>query len=147
MTRWPDRSRRHHLRSVAISGLLFGVMGIATACGPSFDRYRLLLSQTAGAGARNCGLLERENPPGEAIVCARRALAAQEPFFVIFALQGIDSSIYRGLAVDASRTATFAQWDSDSYGGGGGPFTKPWIDQRTCSSPTVTDEPPFIHCD
>jgi hypothetical protein len=143
----PDRERadRFHLGRCTL--LICALLAFPAACGPSFDRYHLLLINESGASGRSCGVIERGESPEATASCAQEALAAGSPFFVVFEVQGIDSHIFRGLAVNDRGEATFAQWDSDGYGGSRGPFKKPWIRQASCPAPTVTAEPPFIHCD
>jgi hypothetical protein len=65
---------------------------------------------------------------------------------VVFQVQGIDTEIFHGLAVNASGNATWLQWDSDSYGGGHLFVTKPWVKEDACSHPVVVDATPMIQC-
>lgn len=121
---------------------------VAFACtwGPSFQEYLSLLNERAGARSKDCGVVRFSQPRSDAVRCAQAALEGRTPFRVIFQVQGIDSRIFHGLAVNASGNATWLYWDSDSYGGGSHFVTKPWVKEEACSQPLVVDAARPIQC-
>ena len=118
----------------------------ACARGPSFEEYLSLLNERAGTGSKNCGVVGLTQPRSEAVRCAQAALKARAPFLVVFQVQGIDSEIFHGLAVNAGGNATLLRWDSDAYGGGYGSVTRPWVKKEACSRPVVADATLPIQC-
>jgi len=125
---------------------LTSLVVFACARGPSFQEYLSLLNERAGSSSKDCGVVRLMQPHSEAVSCAQTALKGRTPFMVVFQVQGIDSEIFHGLAVDASGNGTWLQWDSDSYGGGYHFVTKSWIKEEACSQPVVLDAAPPIQC-
>jgi hypothetical protein len=124
-------------------------ISVAWGCsrGPSFEDYRRLLSERAGRGAIDCGTGSVRKPEHIAMVkCGNEALRNGTPFFVAFRVQGVDSAVFSGLAVDSSGMAHRVDWDSDAYGGSRPPVKKPWIDEQLCAKPSVVDDARPIHC-
>lgn len=118
----------------------------ACARGPSLQEYLSLLQERAGTGSKDCGVVRLLHPRSEAVRCAQAALEDRTPFRVVFQVQGIDSEIFHGLAVDARGNASWLRWDSDSYGGGYRFFTRAWVKEEACSHPVVVDAAPPIQC-
>lgn len=138
-----DRSVRN-LKRLALAFTLLAVF--ACARGPSFEEYLSLLNERAGTGSKNCGVVGLTQARSEAVRCAQAALKNRKPFLVVFQVQGIDSEIFHGLAVNASGNAIWLQWDSDAYGGGYGSVTRPWVKEEACPQPVVVDATPPIQC-
>ena len=114
--------------------------------GPSFEEYRGRLSKAAGDGAVDCGLVKLRSSRAQAVSCVRSALASHHAAFAVFQVQGIDSDIYLGLAVDRAGRGTRLMWDSDAYGGGRLFAAESWIEQKPCSQPSVAEEGKPIRC-
>jgi hypothetical protein len=133
-------------RSAGTSLALTLLAVFACARGPSFEEYLSLLNERAGTSPKDCGVVRLRQPRSGAARCAQTALEGRTPFMVVFQVQGIDTEIFHGLAVNASGNATWLQWDSDSYGGGHPFITKPWIKKEACSQPVVVDATPAIQC-
>jgi len=89
--------------------------GIAAREDRLFDRLREL----AGKGAAACGTVELRDDPTAAFSCARSAMAAGQPFWVAAQIEGIDSLLWRGVALEPDKTVWLLSYDSDVHGGGG----------------------------
>jgi hypothetical protein len=135
-------------RSAAVAAALGMVAVSSLGChrGPSFDEYRSLVAKAAGEGATDCGVVKLGASKDEAIRCAESALGAREAVFVVFQVQGIDSQIFMGLAVDRVGKGTRLMWDSDAYGGGSRFMSKSWIDEVPCSRPALTQKNETVTC-
>lgn len=112
----------------------------ATQCsaGPSLNEFVRTLREAAGPGAHDCGVIPLSKPRQGAISCAQNALTQGRAFTVAFQLQGIDSTIYMGLARDANGKTERLSWDSDVFGGAR-LFAKPQIFRRPCQRPSLKD--------
>jgi hypothetical protein len=118
----------------------------ACRSGPTLNQFRSKLAETAGPGAADCGMVMLESSKSDAVTCSAAALAACKPFYVAFQVQGIDSAIVHGLAVNAKGEATRLMWDSDKHGGRYPNTAESWIDQKPCESPSVTYSHTPIAC-
>jgi hypothetical protein len=121
---------------------------VASGChtGPTFEEYRSLVANSAGADALDCGVVALGSSRAEAVSCVQSALSNRRPVRVILQVQGIDSDIWLGLAVDEAGRGTRLMWDSDAFGGGSRFRSKAWIDRADCGQPSVTESDPPIHC-
>lgn len=70
----------------------------------------------AGAGATDCGLVPVGGDATAADACAVEAFQGGAPFFVVYELQGIDSSVSTALAYDGAQLISLYR-DSDPSGG------------------------------
>ena len=119
----------------------------ALARGPSLQDYEETLRLAAGAGARDCGVVALPASRAAAVSCARTALQSGEPFFVAFQVQGVDSTIYRGVVRPLPGRAIVLTWDSDVTGGSSLAAQRR-IFSRDCPGPAVleTDDGGPIGC-
>ena len=113
--------------------------------GPSLEDFRSRLSQTAGADAVDCGLARLGASKASAVSCATAALAAHRPVFVVFQTLGMDSDIFRGLAVDDTNRAIELTWDGDVWGGSH-IAKESRIFSKLCNQPLVVDDENPIRC-
>jgi hypothetical protein len=127
-----------NFRRLALSLALLALF--ACARGPSFQEYLSLLNERAGANSKDCGVVRLTQPHSGAVSCAQAALKDRTPFMVVFQVQGIDSEIFHGLAVNARGNATRLRWDSDAYGGGHPFATRSWVKKEACPQPFVSME-------
>jgi hypothetical protein len=134
-------SHRYALATALLAALTF----VGCVNGPTFDEYRELLAERAGRVSQDCGLVRLGHARSEAVACSQAALARKAAFVVVFQIQGIDSTVFHGLAFNGEGTATWLQWDSDARGGSG-LLAKRWVQEKACPSPTVTDAKIPIRC-
>jgi hypothetical protein len=128
------------------TALLAAVSSAGCVNGPSFDEYRELLGERAGPAFQDCGLVRLGQARSEAVACSQQALVRKAPFVVVFQVQGIDSELFHGLAVNGEGTAAWLQWDSDARGSGSRFLAKRWVQEKSCSAPSVTDARIPIKC-
>jgi hypothetical protein len=126
--------------------ILLALAVAACRSGPTLNQFRSKLAQTAGPGAADCGMVMLDSSKSDAVTCSAAALTASKPFYVAFEVQGIDSAIVHGLAVNAKGEATRFMWDSDRHGGRFPNTAESWIDQKPCESPSVTHSARPITC-
>ena len=145
-------ARRSRLKAAAIGiasvHLAAVVLGSPWSWGPSLGDFSRRLRERAGADGRDCGVVAFDHPHLSAVVCARDALADGTAFLVGFQQQGIDSTIYVGLARPAGRDLVAVHWDSDASGGGNlVPLST--LYELPCRHPSIQDERggPGIECD
>ena len=78
------------------------------------------LKESSGAGALACGTVKLGEDAAAAVECARTALAAKKPFWFAAQIQGTDSSLWRGVALEPGKNNVWVlSYDSDIHGGGG----------------------------
>jgi hypothetical protein len=130
--------------ATAVLGISLLMLGCHT--GPSFEEYRALVTASAGAGASDCGFVKLRTSKTEAISCVESALRGGRPVFVIFQIQGIDSQIFMGLAVDQTGKAVRIMWDSDASGGGSRYMSKARIEKTPCDQPALKNDNETVHC-
>jgi hypothetical protein len=132
-------ARRGRLKAaacaIALLHLTAIVVGGPWSWGPSLDGFSRRLRDAAGEGARDCGVVPHPEPRGRALDCARTALADGAAFSVGFQVQGIDSTIYRGLARPARGSATGIDWDGVS-----GVVPLSVIRETHCAQPSIQEE-------
>jgi hypothetical protein len=123
--------------------IILAVAASACSSGPTLEQLREKLAAAAGPTAVDCGVVMLGNAKTDAVNCSVDALSTSKPFYVAFQVQGIDSTIVHGLAVNATREATSFMWDSDKHGGRYPSTSESWIAQKPCVSPSVksTDRP------
>jgi hypothetical protein len=114
--------------------------------GPSFEDFEMAVSSWAGTTALNCGEgLLRDESRSTALACAQRAIDEGRPFFVTIQVQGIDSTLFQGLASRGRRDSRLFWYDSDIYGGGGlGGESR--LEDRSCTDPVVTTKELPLEC-
>ncbi|AVP96831.1 hypothetical protein C7S18_06280 [Ahniella affigens] len=78
------------------------------------DRLELL----SGAESEDCGSFGRGEDGNVEVACANGAMAAGKAFRLYGRDLGIDSILYKGVAVDASGKMFLVVGDSDRHGGG-----------------------------
>jgi hypothetical protein len=104
-----------HLRLLAVVATLGGISA-ACAKGPSFDEFRSIVKDLAGAGARDCGLIPLRETDHRLLACAKDAIARKDPFSIIVKRQGIDSEVFSGIARSKNGELWGVDWDSDIGG-------------------------------
>jgi hypothetical protein len=144
------RSNRLKRGAIAIASMHFAavVAGGPWSWGPSLESFSRRLRDTAGADARECGIVGLADPSSNAIACARDASKTGASFSVGFQEMGIDSRIYVGLARPSGGAASIIHWDSDTWGGGNlVPLRR--LYQRHCANPSISEEEgrPRVACD
>jgi hypothetical protein len=78
------------------------------------------LKESSGANALACGTVKLGEDATAAVECARTALAAKKPFWFAAQIQGTDSSLWRGVALEPGKNNVWVvSYDSDVHGGGG----------------------------
>lgn len=109
---------------------------------PTEADFEATVADWAGEHGENCGKIGVEEDRSTAIACAEQAIQQNEPFYVIFALQGVDSSVFQALARNDSGEFQMYFYDSNIYGSGG-IEPKGSLDQISCLAPTLsaTDRP------
>ena len=132
-----------HFTAAALAIILSSV--ILSACGPSFESYRDLVRRKSAGNSEECGIVTLRASRAEAIKCAQLSLSQRRPVNVIFQVQGVDSRIFHGLAVDGSGNAVLLQWDSDVKGGSGF-YPTSQLGELTCPKPNVADDYLPISC-
>jgi hypothetical protein len=131
---------------MAILAIAVACLNLSVACakGPSFVEYLGVVKAAAGPSARDCGVVRLTQPRTEAVACARAALAAKTPFFVVMEEQGIDSGAATSAVLAGDGALSTIGWDSDVYGGGGGARgPQPAITTIRCKAITFYDR---INC-
>jgi hypothetical protein len=78
-----------------------------------------LLMKLSGDGAVACGVVVRNESARAALACAREQLASGRPFRLAVQVQGIDSLLWLGVALEADGTSWVLSYDSDTHGRGG----------------------------
>jgi hypothetical protein len=145
----PPSGQRLGIRRGLVGGFVLGsalLAGSGCHSGPSFDQYRKRLSERAGPDAVDCGLVRLGSDRSQAVKCAASGLENRQAVHVIFQVQGIDSSIFHGLAVTADGKGTWLMWDDDTYGHGRPLHAQSWIDEKPCIDPSVVDNGIPIRC-
>ncbi len=106
------------LLTLAISCLLFacGGSGDSSSDDTSVEQLRSTITQAASDSAINCGEVQVAAAPEEVDQCLIQAYNNQTPAYAIYFLQGIDSTVARGVVIDSDRTVRF--WTYDSWGTG-----------------------------
>jgi hypothetical protein len=132
----PRMSHTSFATPTAVAVLMSAVAAYGMASGPSLDEYKRTLRNTAGAGARDCGLVSLQEARTDAVQCSAGALAAGSAFFVAFQVQGVDSIIYVGLAGPAKGDAERLTWDSD-VNGGSKSVAERHIFRKPCERPSI----------
>jgi hypothetical protein len=135
--------RRQHSRTAMATVAAFHLAGIVLGSplfwGPSLPAFGRRLAETAGPGARDCGVVPLSRDRAAAISCARSELTEGRPFYVAFQVMGIDSTIYEGLAYRGPGQATRILWDSDITGGYNlVPIRR--IREETCSALAIAND-------
>jgi hypothetical protein len=85
------------------------------------EYYPLLLNrlrQLAGEGALDCGMVEPLEPPDAASNCALKAQKQKTPFFVRYAVQGIDTEQVLGFAGTSSGDVSSVWYFGKGYSTG-----------------------------
>jgi hypothetical protein len=118
---------------------------IFSACGPSFESFQAFVKRKAGANSEDCGVVRLRSSRVDAIAYSQTANLKRKAFSVVFQVQGIDSTIFHGQAVDTDGHGVFLQWDSNIKGEGS-LFAISRIDERACPKPNVADEYLPISC-
>src|SRR5437868_6229864 len=78
------------------------------------------LKDSSGPDALACGTVKLNEDASEAAECARAALAAKKPFWFAAEVQGTDSHLWRGVALEPKKNNVWlVSYDSDVHGGGG----------------------------
>jgi len=78
------------------------------------------LKESSGANALACGAVKLGEDATAAVECARTALAEKKPFWFAAQIQGTDSSVWRGVALEPGKNNVWVvSYDSDVHGGGG----------------------------
>ena len=78
-----------------------------------------LLQKLSGDGAVACGVVGLNESARDAFACAREQLASGRPFRLAVQVQGIDSLLWHGAALEPDGTRWTLFYDSDVHGGGG----------------------------
>ena len=130
------------LRYVALSMLM---LSGACARGPSSNDFAAEVRSQAGKGAIDCGVVRNDSARKAAAECAAAALTRRSPFLVIVQVQGIDSEIFHGLAVNAEGSAVKILWDSDATGGSRFPQVRQ-MSSEPCVAPHVEASGRRITC-
>lgn len=107
--------RRTLLAALAATPLLAALPGCPT---PRDCELAEIAAALAGSGATDCGHVAIGGDGTDEGACAIAAFEAGEPFFVIYDLQGIDSSISAATVFDGSTLYSLYR-DSDPSGGSG----------------------------
>jgi hypothetical protein len=68
------------------------------------------LRTIAGAGAENCGHVQKEESPKGATECALRAFKSRRAFYVRYDSAGFDSEVIQGIAGDAARNVYYVDF-------------------------------------
>jgi hypothetical protein len=100
--------------NAAISGI--AMLVVATAAQASEERLFERLKGLAGPNAVACGTVELRASNTAAFDCARTALSAGKPFWVAVQMHGIDSSLWRAVALEPDKTAWLLYYDSSVSG-------------------------------
>lgn len=120
-----------------------------TACaasGPNYADFASKVSAWPGRTAEDCGAAALRSAGREiALDCARRALAEGRPFYVVVQVQGVDSSLFQGLASRGRRDSMLFWFDSDITGGGGA-HPESRFTERPCTDPAVTENDLPLAC-
>ena len=101
-------------------------LGVAAREDRLFDR----LQELAGKGAAACGTVKLKEDPSAAFSCAKSAMAAGQPFWVAAQVEGTDSLLWRGVALEPDKTVWLLSYDSDVHGGGS--YGRESLDQGFC---------------
>jgi hypothetical protein len=101
-----------------------------------------LLRLLAGPGAVDCGDVAYAQDRAAALACVAKESKGGAPFFAAFSLQGIDSAVAVGVVRTQERLLRKFDWDSDIFGGGGGPeAAHPSLSYRSCSRIEIVPSP------
>ena len=112
--------------------------------GPSLTEFEASVRSWAGADARDCGKVLLRADRSSAMDCVRQEIGRGAPFFVIVQVQGVDSTLFHGLASQRQSSSQMFFYDSDITGGGG-VRSRPRVHQRPCVAPKVTyDDEPLV---
>jgi len=86
--------------------------------GNNFEAFVNTVKTTAGNDAKDCGLVEIYASQLNANTCVANAFSQQIPFYAIYKLQGIDSSLATAIVSGTDHILYFIFFDSDPSGGG-----------------------------
>lgn len=134
--------RRDAPRGAALAVAVLHLVGLVLASplswGPSLAAFERRLQEVAGPRAERCGVVLLRQDRSAAARRAQAALDAGRPFVVAFQRQGIDSTIYEGLASRGRGPAVLVSWDGDASGGGHlVPVRR--MRERACAAPAIDD--------
>ena len=80
------------------------------------QKFVIELQRLAGYGSTSCGEVALRTDSTAAVTCTSNALASHQPFWLALQLQGIDSTIWTGVAMDKNGAMYLSNFDSDVYG-------------------------------
>jgi hypothetical protein len=130
--------------SNAVFAVLY-VLTVGCTTGPSFESYVAKLLDRAGDNATDCGVARLSEPRSPVVECGQEALSSRAPFVAIFEVQGIDSHIFTGVAVNAAGEAFRLRWDSDVTGGSRRAESRKIFEER-CSVLKLADSARPVEC-
>ena len=102
--------------------------------GITVDDFNNQIKFSAGKNAINCGRLEPNEDSSEINSCVIEAFENKQSFYVVYRLQGIDSTVIEGVSYNENNRLIL--WSFDSDPGGGGRFNGN-IYERICQDATI----------
>ena len=107
-------------------------------CSIDVEQFQQQLQTAAGMDAEFCGRVEASETSIATDNCVENSFNSQTPFYAVYMLQGIDSTVAEGISFNPQKELYF--WDYDSSITGQGDAGPSRIVQQQCVNPVYTGE-------
>ncbi len=101
----------------------------------TFEDFRQFVINSATDDAIDCGFTEPSDSVVAANTCAAESFNLNQPFYAIYRLQGIDSTVGEALTSDGT---TVSYWHYDSNPAGGAPPQSGVIEGTLCNQAALS---------
>lgn len=102
----------------------------------TFHEFVEEVKSSAGADARNCGMVGIGEPELQANTCVAESSAAGQAFYAAYQLQGFDSIV--GAAISGDSSGNVFLWRFDSNPAGGVPASPSKVETSECVDASLT---------